>query len=122
MTRKKKNTSNKLIKRRIKFFFIVFLLLCTYLAYEILNLTVFKNEEYESKIDSQSLETINLNSGRGIIYDKNNLPLTDQKKSKVLLVPKDIVSGNFQNIALIKKHTKLTEEDIYKAVQRTVIK
>ena len=117
MTRKKKNTSNKLIKRRIKFFFIVFLLLCTYLAYEIVNLTVFKNEEYESKIDSQSLETINLNSGRGIIYDKNNLSLTDQKKSKVLLVPKDIVSGNFQNVALIKKATKLTEEDIYKAVQ-----
>ena len=73
MTRKKKNTSNKLIKRRIKFFFIVFLLLCTYLTYEIVNLTIFKNEEYESKIDSQSLETINLNSGRGIIYDKNNL-------------------------------------------------
>lgn len=117
MTRKKKNTSNKLIKRRIKFFFIVFLLLCTYLTYEIVNLTIFKNEEYESKIDSQSLETINLNSGRGIIYDKNNLPLTDQKKSKVLLVPKDIVSGNFQNVALIKKATKLTEEDIYKAVQ-----
>lgn len=117
MTRKKKNTSNKLIKRRIKFFFIVFLLLCTYLTYEIVNLTIFKNEEYESKIDSQSLETINLNSGRGIIYDKNNLPLTDQKKSKVLLVPKDIVSGNFKNVALIKKATKLTEEDIYKSVQ-----
>lgn len=117
MTRKKKNTSNKLIKRRIKFFFIVFLLLCTYLTYEIVNLTIFKNEEYESKIDSQSLETINLNSGRGIIYDKNNLPLTDQKKSKVLIVPKDIVSGNFKNVALIKKVTKLTEEDIYKSVQ-----
>ena len=117
MTRKKKNTSNKLIKRRIKFFFIVYLLLCTYLTYEIVNLTIFKNEEYESKIDSQSLETINLNSGRGIIYDKNNLPLTDQKKSKVLLVPKDIVSGNFKNVAIIKKATKLTEEDIYKSVQ-----
>ena len=117
MTRKKKNTSNKLIKRRIKYFFIIFLLLFTYLIYEIVNLTIFKNEEYESKIENQSSETINLNSGRGIIYDKNNLPLTDQKKSKVLIVPKDIISGNFQNVALIKKATKLSEEDIYKAVQ-----
>lgn len=117
MTRKKKNTSNKLIRRRIKCFFIVFLLLCTYLTYEIANLAIFKNKEYESKVESQSLETINLNSGRGIIYDRNNLPLTDKKKTKVLLVPKDIISGNYQNVALIKKATKLTEEDIYKAVQ-----
>lgn len=117
MARMKKNTSNKIIKRRIKSFFIIFLLLCTYLTYEIVNLTIFKNEEYESKIDRQSLETINLNSGRGIIYDRNNIPLTDQQKKKVLLVPKDIISGNYKNVSLIKKATKLTEEDIYKAVQ-----
>ena len=117
MTRIRKHTSNKLIRKRIKYFFIVFLLICTYLLYEIVNLTIFKNEEYESKIASQSLETINLSSGRGIIYDRNNLPLTDNKKSKVLLVPKDIISGNYENISLIKKATKLSEKDIYKAVQ-----
>lgn len=117
MTRKKKNTSNKLIKRRIKYFFIVFILLCTYLLYEIINLAIFKNEEYESRINSQSLETINLNSGRGIIYDRNNVPLTDKEKSKILIVPKDVISGNFQNVSLIKKATKLNEKDIYKAVQ-----
>ncbi len=117
MARLKKNTSNKLIKKRIKSFFVIFLLLCTYLTYEIANLAIFKNKEYESKVDSQSLETINLNSGRGIIYDRNNLPLTDKQKKKILLVPKDTISGNYQNVALIKKATKLTEEDIYKAVQ-----
>ena len=117
MARLKKNTSNKLIKKRIKSFFIIFLLLCTYLTYEISNLAIFKNKEYESKVDSQSLERINLNSGRGIIYDRNNLPLTDKQKKKILLVPKDIISGNYQNVAIIKKATKLTEEDIYKAVQ-----
>ena len=117
MTRIRKHTSNKLIRKRIKYFFIVFLLICTYLLYEIVNLAIFKNEEYESKIASQSLETINLSSGRGIIYDRNNLPLTDNKKSEVLLVPKDVISGNYENISLIKKATKLSEKDIYKAVQ-----
>lgn len=120
MTRKKKNTSNKLIKRRIKYFFIIFLLLCTYLIYELINLGIFKNEEYKSKIESQSSETINLNSGRGIIYDRNNLPLTDKKKTKILLVPKDIISGNYKNLELIKQSTNLTEGDIYKAVQQHI--
>ena len=120
MTRKKKNTSNKLIKRRIKCFFIIFLLLCTYLIYELINLGIFKNEEYKSKIENQSSETINLNSGRGIIYDRNNLPLTDKKKTKILLVPKDIISGNYKNLELIKQATNLTEGDIYKAVQQHI--
>ena len=117
MTRIKKNTSNKLIKKRINYFFIVFLLVCTYLLYEIVNLTIFKNEEYKNKIKSQSSEVINLNSGRGTIYDRNNIALTDNEKQKILLVPKDVISGNFENISLIKEATKLNEKDIYKAVQ-----
>lgn len=117
MARKKKNTSNKLIKRRIVYSFITFLFICIFLSYEIVNLTLFKNEEYTNKIKNQSLEVINLNSGRGIIYDRNNISLTDNQKKKILLVPKDVISGNFQNISLIKKATKLSEKDIYKAVQ-----
>lgn len=39
------------------------------------------------------------------------------KKQKILLVPKDVISGNFENISLIKEATKLNEKDIYKAVQ-----
>ncbi len=117
MARRKKHVCNKLIRKRVKYFFITCVLLFTYLTYRIFNITILKNEEYESKIESQSIETVNLNSGRGIIYDRNNVPLTDSKKTKVLLVPKKVVSGNFSNISLIKDATKLTEEDIYKAVQ-----
>lgn len=117
MSRRKKYVCNKLIRKRIKYFLITCILLFTYLTYRIFNISIFKNEEYESRIESQSIETVNLNSGRGIIYDRNNRPLTDKRKTKVLLVPKKVISGNFSNISLIKNATKLTEEDIYKAVQ-----
>ena len=117
MSRRKKYVCNKLMRKRIKYFLIICILLFTYLTYRIFNIAIFKNEEYESRIESQSIETVNLNSGRGIIYDRNNIPLTDKRKTKVLLVPKKVISGNFSNISLIKNATKLTEEDIYKAVQ-----
>ena len=52
-----------------------------------------------------------------VIYDRNNIPLTDNVKKKILLVPKDIVNGNFRVISLIKQSTNLTEKEIYKAVQ-----
>lgn len=117
MPRRKTYVCNKLIRKRIKYFLITCILLFTYLTYRIFSIAIFKNEEYESRIESQSIETVNLNSGRGIIYDRNNIPLTDKRKTKVLLVPKKVISGNFSNISLIKSATKLTEEDIYKAVQ-----
>ena len=117
MTRRKNNTSNKRIKKRIQYFFIVSILLFTYLIYRIVYITIYKNEEYESKIENQSTETVKLNSGRGIIYDRNNIALTDTKKTKVIIVPKEALSGDFENISLIKEATKLTEADIYKAVQ-----
>lgn len=117
MSRRKKYVCNKLMRKRIKYFLIICILLFTYLTYRIFNIAIFKNKEYESRIESQSIETVNLNSGRGIIYDRNNIPLTDKRKTKVLLVPKKVISGNFSNISLIKNATKLTEEDIYKAVQ-----
>ena len=122
MTRKKNNTLNKLIKKRIKCFFIVFLLLFTYLFYEIVCLTILKNEEYTNRVKNQNLEIIDLNSGRGIIYDRNNIALTDNKKKKILLVPKEVISGNFKNISLIKKATKLSEREIYKSVQNQLSK
>lgn len=117
MAARRKSTLNNLIKIRIKYFFLICMILFAFLIYKIVNITLLKNEEYESKIENQSSETIKLSSGRGIIYDRNNIPLTDNVKKKILLVPKDILSGNFKIISLIKESTNLTEKEIYKAVQ-----
>ena len=120
MTRRKNNTLTKLIKRRIECFFLMTILLFGCLSYRVIYLSIYKNKEYEKKINNQSTETVSLNSGRGIIFDRNNVSLTDNDKEKVILVPKDVVSGNFKNIALIKSATNLDEKDIYKAVQKQI--
>lgn len=118
--RRRKNTTNKIIKRRILLFFIMSMIVFGGLIYKIYSITILKNDEYKSKIASQSTETIKLNSGRGLIYDRNNILLTDKENKKVLLVPKDVVSGNFKTVSLIKEATNLSEKEIYKAVQEQI--
>ena len=80
-------------------------------------LSIYKYESYSSKIETQSTQKVNLNSGRGIIYDRNNNPLTDTNKTQVIIMPKSVITDNYKNINTIKTVTGLDENDIFKAVQ-----
>lgn len=102
---------------RFKTIFFIAVTIYGFLVYRLTDISIFKSEEYSKRVENQSTEKVKLNSGRGIIYDKNNIPLTDTVKKTILLVPQKILSGDYKNITLIKKATNLTDEDIFKAVQ-----
>lgn len=106
---------------RVKSIFLIALIIYSFLIYRLTDITIFKGKEYSQRVQNQSTEKIDLNSGRGVIYDRNNIPLTDTLKKKVLLVPQKNLSGSYENIDLIKKATNLTEEDIFKAVQEQLL-
>lgn len=121
MSKSDKKKKDKLI-RRISSIFILFILVLGALICRLTYLSIYKSKSYAKKIENQSTETINLNSGRGIIYDRNNKPLTDTKKQKILIVPKDLIYKNYKSINLIKSATDLEEIDIFRAVQEQLNK
>lgn len=121
MSKSDKKKKDKLI-RRISSIFILFILVLGALICRLTYLSIYKSKSYAKKIEKQSTETINLNSGRGIIYDRNNKPLTDTKKQKILIVPKDLIYKNYKSINLIKSATDLEEIDIFRAVQEQLNK
>lgn len=102
---------------RTRISFLIFAIIIIGLICRLTYLSIYKCESYTNKIENQSTYKVNLNSGRGIIYDRNNIPLTDTEKKKVIIIPKYIVSGDYKNINTIKEATNLTENDIFKAVQ-----
>ena len=108
-------------RRRIKSIFFICILLYFFLIYRLSNISIFKGEEYSQRVENQCTEKISLNSGRGIIYDRNNIPLTDNEEETVLLVPSKLLSGDYDNIILLKKATNLKDEDIYKSVQKQLL-
>lgn len=116
MSRKIDN-KDKILLKRIKKGFFIFIAIVLGLIIRLSYLSIYKCESYSSKIETQSTQKVNLNSGRGIIYDRNNKPLTDTDKTQVIIMPKNVITDNYKNINIVKKATGLNESDIFKAVQ-----
>ncbi|MGN1032410.1 MAG: peptidoglycan D,D-transpeptidase FtsI family protein [Intestinibacter sp.] len=107
----------KSLLKRTRTGFLIFTVMMVGLICRLIYLSIYKYEPYTNKIENQSTYKVNLNSGRGIIYDRNNIPLTDTEKKKIIIIPKYIINGDYNNINKIKKATNLSENDIFKAVQ-----
>ena len=78
----------KLLIRRTLY---ITILMCTVFLLLIIRVTYImsvNSNEYTQKLENQNNEIVNLNSGRGIIYDRNNIALTDTKKTSVVVVDK----------------------------------
>ena len=114
---RKINNINRILAKRIKNGFYIFLIIFLALIIRLSYLSIYKYESYSSKIETQSTQKVNLNSGRGIIYDRNNNPLTDTNRTQVIIMPKSVITDNYKNINTIKTVTGLDENDIFKAVQ-----
>lgn len=110
----------KILSKRTKIFFLILMIITVALIVRLSYLSIYKYESYTDKIACQSLQKVNLNSGRGIIYDRNNKPITDVNKNTVIIIPKNTISGNYNNINKIKKLANLNENDIFKAVQEQI--
>ena len=102
---RKINNINRILAKRIKNGFYIFLIIFLALIIRLSYLSIYKYESYSSKIETQSTQKVNLNSGRGIIYDRNNNPLTDTNKTQVIIMPKSVITDNYKNINTIKTVT-----------------
>lgn len=119
MSRKKESTSNKIGKRAYSMM-MIFLSIYAFLTYRLVDIQVLKSDKYKQNVENQSTEKIALNSGRGIIYDRDNRPLTDIDKKQVIAVKKDKLSNDNKILDLIKRSTKMNEKEIYKVVQKQI--
>ncbi|MDV9741246.1 hypothetical protein RHI49_13235 [Clostridioides difficile] len=114
---KKKTPFLKKVGKRSWCIFTIILIIYSALIYRLVDIQVLKGDKYKQSVESQSVEKVELNSGRGIIYDRNNKKLTDTSKSQVLVVEKEKLNNSYKILELIKKATKMNDLDIYKAVQ-----
>lgn len=104
-------------KNRAYIAFIIGAIIYALLIYRLVDIQIIKGEEYTNKQLSQGSEKVDLNSGRGIIYDRNNKPLTDTEKSKVLIIQSEKLSEGYKTMNLIKEATKLEYTDIAKMIE-----
>ncbi|MGL5314238.1 MAG: peptidoglycan D,D-transpeptidase FtsI family protein [Peptostreptococcaceae bacterium] len=115
MARKKYIIPKQIIKRSYSIFSIC-IIIYGFLIYRLVDIQLVKGEIYKQKVENQSTEKVELNSGRGIIYDRNGKPLTDVVKKKVIIVEKEKIISDYNTKELIKSATNMEETEIYKAI------
>lgn len=116
MSRKKYNLPKTMVGRG-KTTVLIFVLVYLFFIYRLVDIQILKSDEYKQRQENQSTEKIDLNTGRGVIYDRNNEPLTDKKKETVLIVQKEkfINDSNIRN--LVKEVSDLSDKEIYKEIE-----
>ena len=116
MSRKKYNLPKTMVGRG-KTTVLIFVLVYLFLIYRLADIQILESDEYKQRQENQSTEKIDLNTGRGVIYDRNNQPLTDKKKETVLIVQKEKFINDSSIRNLVKEVSNLSDKEIYKEIE-----
>ena len=105
LSRKRKN-SNIISKTRLIFIGNIFLFILLILIVRLFYIQVVKYDFYNTEAIRQRQINIPVNSGRGIIYDRNFIPLTDRDKQKMVVIFPQHFIANEDNILLLQDITE----------------
>ena len=111
----------KQIIRRAYSIFFIFIIGYIVLVYRIIDIQFVDSDLYQEKIESQNIRKIELNSGRGTIYDRNKKPLTDTKISKIIVVPKNQILNDNETKDLVNKIIKDESGDLKTDIEYKVL-
>ena len=111
----------KQIIRRAYSIFFIFIIGYLVLVYRIIDIQFIDSDLYQEKIENQNTRKIELNSGRGTIYDRNKKPLTDTKISKIIVVPKNQILNDNETKDLVNKIIKDESGDLKTDIEYKVL-
>ena len=111
----------KQIIRRAYSIFFIFIIGYLVLVYRIIDIQCIDSDLYQEKIENQNTRKIELNSGRGTIYDRNKKPLTDTKISKIIVVPKNQILNDNETKDLVNKIIKDESGDLKTDIEYKVL-
>lgn len=118
----RKNSSIKYAsKNRMYFIFVLFILIYGFLIYRLVDIQFVHSDFYKKCVRDQSSSSINLSSGRGAIYDRNNKKITDTKSEDVIIIQKDKINMDNGYMKLIERVTGLDNSKIYEKIQENPV-
>ena len=119
MARKKDNIETKFKNRAYSMIFI-FILIYSFLIYRLTDIQVIDSDIYKEKMISQNTYRVDLNSGRGTIYDRNGEPLTDTVKKQIIVAEKKKLFNDTKYKELVKKTANIDEIELFKYIEEQI--
>ena len=106
---------NKSRTYRQKIIFIISILIIILLEIKFFHITVIKHKELNINSQANSLRKIYYNAPRGIIYDRNELPVVDNRPTYDLKFTPFLVSDQF-NYNLLSRLINMNEDSLKKII------
>lgn len=103
-------------KKRVLFFAIISFILFLCLGIRLYYIQIYKYPTYSEMALKQRSKEISLNPRRGVIYDRNLVPLTNGDSSKVIIIPKDIIINDKGMYKKVQENTTLSFSEYKKII------
>lgn len=87
--------------------FILFLLI-----FRLFYIQIFQHDFYTREVNKQRQINIPINSGRGLVLDRNNIPLTERREVKVAIIFPQLFIVNEENLDYLMEITSKKEDEL----------
>lgn len=119
MARKKDNIEIKFKNRSYSIIFL-FISIYSFLIYKLINIQVIDSDIYKEKMINQNTYRVDLNSGRGSIYDRNGELLTDTFKKQIIVAEKKKLFNDTKYKELVKNAANIGEIELFKYIEEQI--
>ncbi|MGL4912516.1 MAG: peptidoglycan D,D-transpeptidase FtsI family protein [Romboutsia sp.] len=116
MSRNKSNISKQIVRRAWAMISCT-ILIYSFLIYRLTTIQIIDAKKYKEKVEKQSVQKVELNSGRGCIYDRNGKLLTDTVKQEVMIVEQDKFLNDSDVRKAVEDSSKMETSEVYKRIE-----
>ena len=117
--RRSKKRKNIIGRRRLLYIGSIFSLIMLALIVRLFYIQVVMHDHYNAEVLKQRQINIPVNSGRGLIYDRNFIRLTDRTQKKVVAVFPRNFTINEDNILLLQDITGRPYDELFKKIKNS---
>lgn len=103
---------NKGINKRLYFFAFIIVFLFSSLVVRLFWIDFIKGDDYARAANNQRSKEVRLSIPRGMIYDRNLIPLVNRDKKATMFIFKDLIANNISIYNHIKNHIDMTEDEL----------
>ncbi|AKL95265.1 stage V sporulation protein D [Clostridium aceticum] len=114
---KQKEKEEKVHIKRLWFIGAVSTMMMVLLMARLFYIQVIQHDFYVREVNKQRQINIPVNSGRGMIFDRNLIPLTDREEEKVAVIFPQLFILNEESLDFLSEITKQTKDQLSNRIQ-----
>ncbi|SES71708.1 penicillin-binding protein 2 [Natronincola peptidivorans] len=119
MRKSKEKNQQPVYIKRLLFIGLISTLLIVFLVGRLFYIQILQHDFFVMEVNRQRQISIPTDSGRGILFDRNHIPLTDRQEKKIAVVFPQLFFINDENIRFLSEITQKKEEELVNRIHHS---